>query len=214
MKGCGRQFCADHRSPEEHDCIRSRAEEAERELKPEDDGVEPRFKNEFRLSNVESSSSSSGGGRWNRTRDVPTEECVNCGKRPREHEISGCPHCGEPFCGERAVDHWRSCEEREGDEKDSATDIAADYQERTRNKQQERKTRTDKSERERVGRFSSPDVNPDGSLSHPDRDEDIRSISSSDDDVGNPADSGSISKITVAILTVALTARLWYLFAF
>lgn len=212
-KGCERQFCADHRLPEEHDCIQLKAEEAGRELNREQAGAKPWFKDEFRLSNVESSSGSSEGGRWNDDRsDVPTAECTDCGKRLREHEIAGCPHCSEPYCGEHVAEHRRNCEERERDESESETTGAEDYQERARKKQQERKTRTDELEQERAERFSSPDVNPDGSLSDPDYEEDIQSISPSEEDSGNSEDLGKILKIMITILTVALVASLAYLF--
>ncbi|MFY4815597.1 AN1-type zinc finger domain-containing protein [Haloarcula sp. AONF1] len=212
-KRCNQQFCVDHRLPEEHDCIQLKAEEAGRELKQDEDSVKPWFKEEFRLSNVESSSGSSEGGRQNKNQsDVPTAECSDCGKRLREHEIAGCPHCGEPYCGEHVAGHRRDCEERERDETESTTTVAEHYQERTRKKQQERKTRTDELEQKRAERFSSPDVNPDGSLSDPDYEEDIQSISPSDEDAGNPEDTGRILKMTIAILTVVLIAYLGYIF--
>ena len=214
-KECQKRFCVDHRLPEEHGCIQLKAEEAGRELKQEGDSVKPWFKEEFRLSNVEAPSGSSESDRENGNQsDVPTAECVECEKRLREHEIAGCPHCGEPYCGEHVAGHRRDCEEREQDETGSETTVAEHYQERTRKKQEERKTRTDKLEQERAERFSSPDVNPDGSLSDSDYEEDIQSINPSDEDAGNPEDSGRILKMTIAILAVALIAYLGYLFVF
>lgn len=211
-KGCEQRFCVDHRLPEEHDCIQLKVEAAGRELTQKGDSVKPWFKDEFRLSNVESSAGSSESDRENGNRsEVPTTECVECEKRLREHEIAGCPHCGEPYCGEHVAEHRRKCEKRERDEVESATTVAEHYQERTREKQQERKTRTDKLEQERAERFSSPDVNPDGSLSDPNYEEDIQSISPNEDS-GNSEDSGGILRITIAILTVVLIAYLGYIF--
>lgn len=211
--GCGQQLCVDHRLPEEHDCIQLKAEEAGRDLKQDGNSVEPWFKDEFRLSNVESSADSSEGRRWNKNQtDVPTAECVDCGKRLREHEIAGCPHCGEPYCGEHVAEHRRNCKKREIDQTESATTVVEHYEEGTAKEQQERHTRTDKLERERAERFSSPDVNLDGSLSDPDYENDIQSIGSSDQDSGESRSSNTILRVAISVLAVVLVAYVGYLF--
>ena len=197
-KGCGEEFCVDHRLPEEHGCVALTAGEAGQEFEREQGDGKPWFKDEFQLSNVESPDDSADRGRWDKeSSDVKTEDCVECGKTLREHEIAGCPHCGEPYCGDHLGAHRRTCEERDEEGVQSTTTVSEHYQERTREKQADRKTRTDELEEERKKRYSSPDVNLDGSISEAEYEEDIQSIQS-----GKNEDTGTTSTRRLLWLTL------------
>ena len=110
-KRCDRDFCAEHRLPEAHDCQQLKLEQAERALKREaDEDGGPWFKDDFRLSNVDESDTA------DRTTTHPadepaevTAECETCGTQLREHEAAGCPYCEKVFCGEHLADHRADC---------------------------------------------------------------------------------------------------------
>ena len=115
---CGGEFCPKHRLPESHDCIVLKVEKAERSLKREQGkSAGPWFKNEFRLSNVDEQPACSSEQEQTYPADKPPETkaaCQTCGKKLLNHEIAGCPHCGEPLCGEHAASHRRDCTDRDG----------------------------------------------------------------------------------------------------
>ncbi|WP_123620480.1 CAP domain-containing protein [Halorubrum sp. CSM-61] len=107
---CNGTFCTKCRLPESHDCVALEVEKAERRLKREEGDVGPWFKDDFRLSNVDASDSTK------RTRKHPadekpksTAECQTCGTPLRDHEIAGCPYCGEVYCGEHIGAHRSEC---------------------------------------------------------------------------------------------------------
>lgn len=141
-KRCDRDFCAEHRLPEAHDCRQLKFEQAERALKREaDEYAGPWFKDEFRLSNVEESDTEDRTTTHPADEPAePTAECETCGKQLREHEAAGCPYCEKVFCGEHLSDHRADCfdpptQENAGDDSDTAPSAG-----------------------------SSPDVAPDGSV--------------------------------------------------
>lgn len=123
---CGEQFCEDHRLPEAHRCPALSAEKA-RQL---EDSSEPWFKDEFRLSNVKQQRSPSRERRRGESKPEVAATCETCGKGLLEHEIAGCPYCGEPYCGEHLAAHRSQCQEdtseHSGSEPDSASDSEKD----------------------------------------------------------------------------------------
>jgi len=110
-KRCSRDFCAEHRLPEAHDCQQLKLEKAERALKREaDEDAGPWFKDEFRLSNIEESDTESRTTTHPADEPAqPTAECETCGTQLLEHEAAGCPYCEKVFCGEHLADHRANC---------------------------------------------------------------------------------------------------------
>lgn len=104
---CGEKFCEEHRLPEAHRCPALSAERA-RQL---EDSSEPWFKDEFRLSNVEQQRSPSRERRRGESKTEIADACETCGKELLEHEIAGCPHCGDAYCGEHIAAHRTQCQE-------------------------------------------------------------------------------------------------------
>lgn len=220
-KRCQQRFCTEHRLPEVHNCIQFKLEKAERELKREEGNVEPWFKDEFRLSNVEDQDERSSSDRIpddpitteNKYRAAhASEECTKCGTALFEYEAAGCPHCGELYCGDHLAKHRRNCDYRDAESAESTKTVTEHYHTRTEKRQERRKTRTDELEDERRERFSSPNVNLDGSLSKPNYEEDIESINPEDTDSAEPAGSNKILKLMIVLSTVALVGYLGYLF--
>lgn len=102
---CGGRFCEDHRLPEAHQCPAISAEKA-RQL----GGSEPWFKDEFRLSNVEQErGSSSRERRRGESKPTVAATCETCGTELLDHEVAGCPYCGDPYCGAHVAAHRSEC---------------------------------------------------------------------------------------------------------
>jgi len=121
-KRCDQKFCTEHRLPEEHDCVALKIEKAGRELKRQEGNVDPWFKDEFRLSNIDDHDETQSPSRTpddqittdDRYRATnASEECSECGTSLFEHEAAGCPHCGEIYCGDHLGGHRRQCDERD-----------------------------------------------------------------------------------------------------
>lgn len=116
---CSGRFCEDHRLPEAHQCPAISAEKA-RQLS----GAEPWFKDEFRLSNVEDKEPAATSRERRRGEDSPTvaATCETCGMELLEHEIAGCPYCGDPYCGAHVAAHRSECDDAPTPAADTNTD--------------------------------------------------------------------------------------------
>lgn len=214
-EGCEQQFCVEHRLPEEHGCVALTADQVGQELKREQGEGDVWFKDEFRLSNSPDSRQDAGRS-TGRTPDNSityddvrqdgntSEECSECDKPLFEHEVAGCPYCGEIYCGDHLGKHRRNCDERDTESVESAKTVTEHYQRRTEQKQDQRKTRTDEIEEERKERFSSPDVNSDGTLSEPEYEDDIQSINSTGDGEEKSGVSNWIFWVTLAASILAI----------
>lgn len=172
-KRCDGQFCTEHRLPESHDCIELKVAKAERALKRESgEDAGPWFKDEFRLSNVSGTESqhSSHTSSNNANQEI-AGECVSCGEELLDHEIAGCPHCGEIYCGKHVGAHRSRCSEkpdREVSDNDGTRQL----------------TKQEQLEKERKSTYKSPDVNPDGSLSDPEYADEISGSVNTESDTG------------------------------
>ncbi|WP_418285970.1 CAP domain-containing protein [Halorubrum sp. DTA46] len=107
---CDGTFCTQCRLPESHDCVALKIKKAEQQLKHEADQVEPWFKDDFRLSNVDASDPADQSRKQpDDEKKEPIAECERCGTPLRDHEIAGCPHCDEVYCGEHIGGHRSKC---------------------------------------------------------------------------------------------------------
>ena len=184
---CGGSFCTKCRLPETHECIGLKVEKAERALKREEGENEPWFKDEFRLSNVGEDEKRSTPRGQTHPADIKSEsesECETCGKSLLDHEIAGCPHCGEVYCGEHVAAHRSQCSERS--EPTPST--------------RDRQTRRDQLEAEQKERYRGPDVNADGTVATPEYEDEIANIA----DTSAETDGRSRYILFVALVLVLL----------
>ena len=217
---CNERFCEKHRLPESHRCPTISAEKA-RELSGTSGAW---FKDEFQLSNVDASKSTDFGRKHPADEESEaTTECKKCGKLLRDHEIAGCPYCGEAYCGEHLAAHRSSCSDSpaEGVSTDQTDKQAGTERSDSKTHTQSskdtpnagsdsrvQKTRREQIENKQEERYRSPDVNLDGSIKTPAYDEEINDLSSGDGSVRNSERSwlklGLIFVVIVAVVVLVL----------
>lgn len=166
---CDGTFCTKCRLPESHDCVVLKVEKAERRLKREEDQVEPWFKDDFRLSNVDASDPSDKSRKHPADeKPEPTAECQTCGTPLRDHEIAGCPYCEEVYCGEHIGAHRSKCFDPPAAGTTTESENHGDTLDKVHEDKKKREKLREAAKRAESKRYpdakSSPDVAPDGSI--------------------------------------------------
>lgn len=192
---CDGTFCTECRLPESHDCVVLKIEKAEQQLKREEGQVEPWFKDDFRLSNVDGSGPPDQSQKHPADEKAgPTAECEDCGTPLRDHEIAGCPYCVEVYCGEHIGAHRSKCFDpptagTPTDQPDKVSDTESESHGGTLDKVHEDKKKGEKlrkaaeevEDKRHPDTEGSPDVSPDGSINRHSSSESQRSRDGSAD---------------------------------